>query len=159
PGFRELPRKGTYTPSTLLRAEYCVVGRQGRESDLRDGVSWCLDLGSPLVDLIHGSWGIGKTRYALELCREMEEQDWICGFLREDSEPDALVRLLALDHPALLVVDYAETRAKLGEQLTRLAEESDGDALLKLLFLARGAGAWWPKLQRASADVQRLLAP
>ena len=69
PAFQPLP--ADHTPSSLLRAEHCVVPRQGREQELEAAVAWCLDAKAPPVKLIQGSGGLGKTRFAIELCREL----------------------------------------------------------------------------------------
>ena len=58
--------------------------------------------------------------------------------------------------PVLLVVDYAKTRAGLGDLLRAVL---DDPGRVRVLLLARSAGEWWDRLaEESSAAVGRLLA-
>ena len=67
-----------------------------------------------------GPAGAGKSRLAVELCRQATVAGWDAGFLREPGQ-ERLGDLQALV-PTLVVVDYAAQRAAwLGEATVRLA--------------------------------------
>jgi hypothetical protein len=122
-----------------------VVPLHGRTDELDELERWCLALAAPALHLITRAGGAGETRLAIELCRRMEARGWLTGFLSETAQGEALDRVHELGEPALLVVDYAETRGSesLADLIERLAVIRVDEPRLRLLLIARGAGDWW----------------
>lgn len=130
-------------PSMLLRAEYAVVPFHGRDAEKSALLTWCLGPPVHAARLITGPGGQGKTRLALELCRELDQRGWLAGCVDESCPDDVLVSLVRADAPLLLVLDYVESRTgqllALAEQITR---RPSGWGPVRLLLLSRAAGEW-----------------
>ncbi|HLH70025.1 MAG TPA: trypsin-like peptidase domain-containing protein, partial [Candidatus Dormibacteraeota bacterium] len=158
-------------PARLLRPEYAVVPFRGRDRELEEAERWCLDPKASPLRLFVGLAGSGKTRLAVQLCRRLEERGWVCRFLREGAAEGVLESMAIAGGPALIVIDYAETRARRGqgpvgaasgaslqellEPLTRLGTET----WIRILLLARSEVDWWSELGRqASRELRAILA-
>ncbi len=144
----------------LLQAEYGVVPFHGRNKEMQDLADWCAGDPPVQVRLYTGAGGMGKTRLALELCRQMREDSWQVGLLAPDparSPTDIWRDLEARARPTLIVVDYAESRrdllVPLMQQLYLLQEGK-----YRVLLLARDALDWWLRLQREGEGVGDLLS-
>lgn len=151
-----LVRLGEVGPAALLRADRRIVEFIGRpELDrLRD---WCDDEGQPLVLLLTGAGGTGKTRLALELARERQAHDWTCRIVREGGEAEVVAAARAVTAgPVLLIIDYAESRLGLPGLLRAAAGDDAGR--LKILLIARSKGEWWEQLQAGADASARALA-
>ncbi|MFH8776058.1 tetratricopeptide repeat protein [Streptomyces sp. NPDC017958] len=137
------------SPISLLRPEAAAVRFHGREDTLRDLANWRHSDAGDSVLLLTGPGGQGKTRVGLEAVREAEEAGWTAGFLAERADNRALSRLVTLDTPLLLVVDYAETRRAQTDVLLDVFGPSVPARChpVRLLFLARKAGQWWSRLR------------
>lgn len=111
----------------------------GRDHELAELDAW-LDQARPFSwDLWTGPAGVGKSRLALHLCHQREQQGWRAGFY--DWQPHALVRF-DLWTPAtdvLMVFDYASERAgRIGEILRVLcARQWSGGRRVRALLLER----------------------
>ncbi|MFT3766211.1 MAG: hypothetical protein QM820_11965 [Minicystis sp.] len=117
PGTSPLPKR--HGPAALLNARHEVVPFHGREDVLEEMRAWCESGDGVRVRLIHAAGGMGKTRLAIELCRQMrEERGWRAGFLAEGAR---ISELMESERPVLAVIDYAESRTGLGEMLKRVA--------------------------------------
>ena len=117
----------------------------GRKSELAELLAWCEDPVASPVRLVTGAGGVGKTRLAVELSGRMTIIGWRCERIDVGKEGEAIARLRTVPHsPALLVVDYAETRIGLKQMLTALA--NDEGMGVKVLLLARSIGDWWDQL-------------
>lgn len=138
-GWEALPEGPGRSPSLLLEARHRVVPFRGREAHLGELEGWCEPAGSP-VRLVVGGAGRGKSRLAIELCQRMTARGWICGFLSSKAPTDVLKRVVDFEEPALLVVDYAETRQDLERLLEPLAGTGGTLAPARVLLLARAAG-------------------
>ena len=121
-------------PSTMLRAEFGVVGYDFHGAELAAALSWC-ESSSPIgVSYIDAPGGAGKTRFALEVSRQMDGRGWVAGLLpgrdRGVSEV-ALARLVA--------VDYVEERdaSALTEQIAALARSATAMTPVRVLLLSR----------------------
>ena len=136
-------------PSLLLRPEVGVVGFTGRLAELAELRAWC-ELGRPRsVLVLVGDGGVGKTRLALMVAAEWEGAGRTAVMLAAGQESEALARARDVTSgPVLLVVDYAETRAGLGD-LLRAALDDPGP--LRILLIARSLGEWWDRLCEESA--------
>jgi hypothetical protein len=138
---RELPP----SPARLLDPRREVVGFVGREGKLAELAAWCQDDRAGRLRLVTGPGGVGKTRLAVELADRVRAAGWRAERIADGSEAEAIGALRAVTRGrALLIVDYAETRAGLKQMLTALAGELGRD--VRVLLLARSAGDWWDQL-------------
>jgi hypothetical protein len=142
-------------PCSLLRAEFEIVPfqREFREREIDELKKWCRNKETHgiALRLITGQGGMGKTRLAIELCRQMQKEGWRAGFLdysafRRDEQ--RWEELLAEHAHLLLVLDYAEHRLEeLAWLLPVVSARTPGAISVRLLVLARDAGDWWSSLQ------------
>jgi hypothetical protein len=145
PAYRPVSRRPPPAPSTLLRPEHGLVPFLGRRLLLERIVDWCRDTDRPLL-LVTGSGGSGKTRLGRETCVQMLVAGWDAGFAdeqRQDGTPTD-----RLQRPTLLVVDDADLRTELISALVAYLRYDDAGPPVRLLLLARAAGAWWERLIR-----------
>ncbi len=146
------------TPGALLRADFAIVPFHGREKEIQQLRQWCLEGEDQGIRLITGRGGVGKSRLAIELCKEMQVQGWRAGFLEkgDDYLPELRVEsLLQDDGNVLVVVDYAETRRALLSSLLRRLLESG--IRWRALLLARRREDWWRHLQTEGHGVGALI--
>ncbi len=139
-------------PGVLLNARYEVVPFHGRADVLTELRAWC-EGGGLRVRLVHAEGGMGKTRLAIELCKQMCAKGWCAGFVRKDRR---LAELLESDAPVLAAIDYAESRQDLRGMLEELVERKPKKAL-RVLLLARNADVWWRDLAGADGAMADLL--
>lgn len=146
-------------PGALLQAEYGIVPFHSREREMDDLRAWCRDEWPVRVRLYTGAGGMGKTRLALQVAREVREESWRAGFLRPEalaSPADAWKAVARPGGKVLVVVDYAETRRELLVPLLRgMVENEDGP--YRLILLARAALDWWEQL-KSDRDVGDVLS-
>lgn len=151
----QLPRS-LESRAKLLDPHRGVAKFVGRSIQLEKLIGWCRNDAPKSLRLLTGPGGIGKTRLALELVRQLEEERWQCGWAGDRLESRALAELRAdTSGPILLVVDYAETRVGL-DQLLREAVADKGK--VRVLLLARSAGQWWELLGAGEGAIRDLLA-
>ncbi|MGW1490075.1 trypsin-like peptidase domain-containing protein [Streptomyces sp. NPDC002402] len=143
------------SPSWPLRPEYGVVPFHGRDQWQRDLIGWCESAEDVSLRLVTGQGGAGKTRSALELLDDRRRAGWIAGSLSvavTHQSPERLAymikRLAGLGEPTLVVIDYAESLSNLGTLLDLCGQYFKESSTLRLLLLARRAGAWWTKALR-----------
>jgi tetratricopeptide (TPR) repeat protein len=134
-------------PSTLLDPQHGLVPFLGRQPVLDQITAWCQDLAGRPVLLLTGGGGSGKTRLGREACVQMMlVSQWDAGLaddLRRSGTPrDRLQR------PTLLVVDDADLRTGLISALIDYRRWDKDGPPIRLLLLARAAGAWWERLVR-----------
>ncbi|MDX6315741.1 MAG: hypothetical protein QOF44_5205, partial [Streptomyces sp.] len=134
------PRRDVPSPIMLLRADAEVVSFHGREDTLADLEEWCqTDPDGPLaVRVLTAPGGQGKTRLARQLMARMRDHGWVVGQVAHD--PRDLQALRTVQHPLLLVIDYAETRPELVSKLREQTREARHP--VRLLLLARSLGSW-----------------
>ena len=161
--------KGQWRPgagmadSQLLRAEEALVSfDRGREPDLDKLREWLNEGVWPIsVRLITGAGGEGKTRLAIEICKEFKGTGWNAGFLDsslESTRMGAIWRdLLALNQPTLIVVDYAETRQEAFLSLLKAVQREPPEQRVRILLLAREAGEWWDNLPSRDSECEAVL--
>lgn len=152
-------RRGVSPPGALLRADYEVVPFHYRQTELDDLEAWCLDGKNLGIRLYTGAGGMGKTRLALEICRRLRRAGWQAGLVdHERPAAETWRRLLEIGGPRLLVVDYAETRRPLLEELLRLLFQHSSQEPVRLLLLARAQLEWWDRLKAHHKGVGELLS-
>jgi hypothetical protein len=120
----------------LLDPQREVVDFVGREEELAALVAWCEDDHAGRLRLVTGPGGVGKTRLAVELSERMKQVGWQSERIADGMDAGAIAALRAVTGSrALLVVDYAETRAGLAQLLTELVGEQGNG--IRVLLLAR----------------------
>jgi hypothetical protein len=149
-------------PGGLLRADLGVVRFHQRKQELEELTEWCCSSSALKVQLCHGAGGMGKTRLAIELCRQMrEKENWQAGFLdtdafREDNELWQVV--LTNRRPLLLVLDYAESCSGIlcwvFSQVTAIR-----GVHVRILLLTRKAGDWLEQLKSVAPARELLTGP
>jgi tetratricopeptide (TPR) repeat protein len=129
----------------LLQPEFGIVPFVGREAELSDLAQWCAREDRVSAQLLTGPGGQGKTRLALELCRQQEAAGWLCGVLADHTEIVDLDTLLAASAPLLVVVDWADVKTG---QVVAFVQRAVASAAgpVRLLLAARRAGEWWASL-------------
>ena len=107
--------------------------------------------------LVTGGGGSGKTRLGREACVQMLVAGWDAG-LADDQRRDGTATD-RLQRPTLLVVDDADLRTGLISALVDYLRWDDAGPPVRLLLLARAAGAWWDRLvrQQELADAYTVL--
>ena len=142
--------------ASLLDPRRALVGFVGREKELVSLISWCTDDRRDRVRLITGPGGVGKTRLSVALANQLEATGWRSARVADGAEATILSELRrSWKGPTLLVVDYAETRAKLIELLRSIASDP---GTVRVLLLARSAGDWWDRLSSAAPATREILA-
>ncbi|MFE0715653.1 tetratricopeptide repeat protein, partial [Streptomyces sp. NPDC058892] len=145
------------TPSRLLRAAHQVVPFTGRHADLEALASWRDDpVEKFAVLLVHGPGGQGKSRLAAhfaDLSRRAGWTVWQAAVNETGADPISTSPPPEAGTGLLLVVDYAERWPT--PDLYRLLQEPLWHHVgvpVRILLLARPAGAWWESLETWIGD-------
>ncbi len=172
--FGSTPSAGSALVGSWLRPNAGVITPQPRpEQDAI--VAWLRSEAGPVVRLVCGAGGQGKTFLAHQVCRTMQAEGWSAGFvgmppltwrsLRLTDLPTgpgvaglrrALKRVPQINAAIhaiptvgglwLLVIDYAENTGPLvGELLETIVDAGVSDRV-RVLLLARTAEDWWREL-------------
>jgi Tetratricopeptide repeat/Anaphase-promoting complex subunit 5 len=144
PAYRPVSRRLRTLP-TLLRPEHGLVPFLGRQLLLDQITGWPQGPHRPVL-LATGGGGSGKTRLGREACVQMLVVGWDAGLAddqhRNGTPTDRLQR------PTLLVVDDADLHTGVISALIDYLRWDDAGPEVRLLLLARAAGAWWDRLVR-----------
>jgi hypothetical protein len=136
------------SPLSLVLAQYRVVGFDSARSPILEALrTWCLSE-RPLVTLLTGAAGVGKTRLAAELAHLLLDEGWSTGFLLRSPAPQA-GRMTDDQAPLLVMIDYADTRPDLADDLVQAQSLRETGLHVKVLLISRGAGSWWKELPAA----------
>ncbi|MFI1395924.1 tetratricopeptide repeat protein [Streptomyces sp. NPDC020681] len=146
------PKREVASPTMLLRADAEVVSFHGREDTLDDLERWCLtdSGGLPAVRVLTAPGGQGKTRLARQLMARLRNRGWVAGQVVR--EPGDMSVLHTVQHPLLLVVDYAETRPELVRKLREQSERAGHS--VRLLLLARSLGSWQDRTTTSLREIR-----
>jgi lipopolysaccharide exporter len=123
-----------------------------RRPELAELLGWCGEPGHVAVRLVTGEGGAEKTRLAIELARVLRADGWQVLWVPPGAGAEAVREVRWIRRPAVLLVDYAETRTDILRLLAKAADDLGGPDL-RVVLLARSAGEWWQKLI-GSADYQ-----
>ena len=155
--FRKTARSD---PADLLRADFGVVDYLFRDTELqRQRREWCEAPDALGVLVVRGVGGSGKTRFAIQLCRLLQDRGWLTGWLPASGD-----EVLPVPVPRLLVVDYAEAADP--QQLARVLMQLSATATaltparLVLLTRTRVGGLSDPldaMAEKANARVKQIL--
>ncbi|RSN53536.1 hypothetical protein DMH01_38150 [Amycolatopsis sp. WAC 04182] len=147
------------SPAALLTAHRAVLPFRGRDEVLSELHAWAKGPGIGMW-LLYGQGGQGKTRLAHEFANRLRDEDqaWTTIWLNSAADATSIGVLAALSSATLVVVDYAENRAEqLTALFTALARVSPA-VTVKVLLLARTAGAWWDEVIATGGDIVRDIA-
>ena len=107
-------------PAGLLDPRRGLVGFTGRERELAGLLAWCEDGRVRGVRLVTGPGGVGRHGCRVELSARLKSRGWRCVRVGDGQEASALAAARwGWPGSVLLVVDYAETRARAGRTATR----------------------------------------
>jgi tetratricopeptide (TPR) repeat protein len=144
---RELapPHRAATSPAGYLRPEAEIVAFRHRP-ELDVLCDWLAGPANSGVLLVTGQAGTGKTRLALHFAGIAQRQyGWRCYWVPSGDERQAAETVRQGGGPALLIIDYAETRSDLAA-LIASAGADDTAPPSRVLLLARSAGEWWQQL-------------
>jgi tetratricopeptide (TPR) repeat protein len=161
-------------PSTFVEPFNALIPLIGRETDLK----WLRGFrNAPEMfrwALVKGEGGMGKSRLAMEFCRECAEEGWQAGFLTKaelkrfvDSRDPEMWKPAV---PVFAVVDYAAAKEEWLRDLIQLlndgarlcdgvAGEQETPPVVRLLLLEREAdreSGWLSSLMRAGEGEARV---
>ena len=149
--------QGTHTISTLLAAEHALAPFVARGTETEKLMRWCLDSAARPVHVLSGPSGVGKSRLAVQVARELPD-GWIAGRCASGKAALVLPTVLACQEPTLVVVDDADAQpgvASLVEQLGQRAERGE----VTVLLLVREATVFQTWLHQQLPDAQRVHSP
>ena len=149
--------QGTHTISTLLAAEHALAPFVARGTETKKLMRWCLDPAALPVHVLAGPGGVGKSRLAVQVARELPD-GWVVGRCASGKAALLLPAVLACQEPTLVIVDDADTKpgvASLVEQLGERAERGE----IKVLLLVREAIVFETWLHQQLPDAQRVRFP
>ena len=141
---------GGHGAAWYLRPEAQVVAFRPRP-ELDQLREWCVAGGRLGVRLVTGEGGSGKTRLARRLAAGLSGHGWRTLWVERGQEQAAVGTVRDIGEPAVLVVDYAETRPGLAGLLAEAAAVEDCPDL-RVVLLARSAGEWWRQLLAEADD-------
>ena len=126
----------------ILRPRHAVVEYVGREQLLGALADWCeqepQDGESARLWFVTGGGGFGKTRLAVEACREAEARGWTAGLLTPGASEAKLQELAEWPGRLLIAVDYAEnTPALIGQLAEELAARAPRPPVRIMLLVRR----------------------
>jgi tetratricopeptide (TPR) repeat protein len=133
------PVRAPDSPAGLLRADAAHTPFRPRP-ELDQLLRWCESDVWSSIRLVAGPGGQGKTRLAHHLAGQLDPDGWATLLLGEHAGASDLTVLADVATPTLVVVDYAEGRT--GQLDPLIAALDLAEAKVRLLLLARTAGAW-----------------
>ncbi len=150
------------SPSKLLMARDEVVPFDPvRLPEINRLMAWADGSRAMDIQLVTGAGGLGKTRLAYEMARQLQKTNawhslWLGSELPETWASEWRQLCHRTDKPLLLVIDYAEARQAvllglLQQVLERLAESAGAVPARKvrILLLARSS-LWWQSLRQSA---------
>lgn len=123
----------------------------GRAAERDRLVDWAQRGGGLSWTLVTGVGGMGKSRLALEVCRELFDAGWHAGFLSPGSAATTPDRFMSFrpSKPTFMVIDYVSLAASwTGEVIRTLMDVSAQrpfEVAVRVLLLERtgAASPWW----------------
>jgi hypothetical protein len=98
-----------------------------------------------------GDAGSGKSRLALELCRQVDGE-WHAGFLSRTEKQFNWSHFLPR-RKSLIVIDYVASRAaEVGEIVLTLARASSFTKPVRILLVEREKSSWWTTFSREDSQ-------
>ena len=145
----ELPRlpAGVQSVATLIAAEQAVAPLEGRGREVGELVSWCQDPHAPVVRILEGPSGVGKTRLSVEVGRALP-QGWVAGRCVPGRAVDVLGLVRACREPTLIVLDDADTHPDIPRLIEQLTVTPPAGPQVKVLLVVRNAPGFTQSLRQ-----------
>ncbi|MET7422736.1 hypothetical protein [Dactylosporangium sp. NPDC005555] len=110
-------------------------------------LAWCRSGAALSVAVLTGARGAGKTRAARQLAADLQP-GWVVGALSETTPERRTALLRDVNRPLLLLVEHPTRQIpQLAGIIAALAENAGGHAV-RILLVAREAGAWYERLRQ-----------
>jgi tetratricopeptide (TPR) repeat protein/S1-C subfamily serine protease len=137
-----LVRDADVSAAKILRPRHAIVDYVGREQLLGALADWCEyepPDGAPVgLWFVTGGGGFGKTRLAVEACREAEARGWTAGLLAPGASEARVQALAEWPGRLLIAVDYAEADPGLvGRLVEELAAREPRPSVRVMLLVRR----------------------
>lgn len=134
-------RVGTPTVVSVLDAGAALAPFVGRSDEQRELRAWCADPEGVWVRVMDGPSGVGKSRLATEVARQLIKEKWAAGRAVRGRLAEVMAAVVACGDPTLIVVDDADTQPEVAE-LLRDVECHGGEPRVRVLLVARDAPAF-----------------
>lgn len=147
----------TLAPSQLLLTDRQATGLLwARSRDLARLQAWVESTDGPMVGILTGPAGVGKTRLTIQLATALKAS-WVTGRLRA-SAVDAIRAVIGCSEPTLVVIEANGWRPEIAAVLDDLAElDRAHQHGVKLLLVSRHRD-WLPYLRsQVRADTAALI--
>lgn len=146
-------------PSTDVAASWLTFSARattfvGRDAERAQSAAFLGSNQKMLWWLVTGPAGAGKSRFALELCRNSRPA-WNAGFLSRTNSYSDWSGFRPL-RPTLIVIDYAASRvADVSDMVLQLSRSSRGFPYpVRVLLLERDLGTWWHRFHREDSETE-----
>ena len=145
----ELPRlpAGVQSVATLIAAERAVAPLEGRGREVGELVSWCQDPRAPVVRILDGPSGVGKTRLSVEVGRALPH-GWVAGRCVPGRAVDVLGLVRTCGEPALIVLDDADTHPDVSRLIEQRTVTPAARPQVKVLLVVRDATGFTQSLRQ-----------
>ncbi|HEU0086487.1 MAG TPA: tetratricopeptide repeat protein, partial [Pseudonocardiaceae bacterium] len=150
--------QGTPSIRTLLAAEHALAPFRARGTETAAVTRWCLDPAAPAVHVLAGPSGVGKSRLALEVARQLADSPqvadtWVTGRCVSGQAAHVLPAVLACREPTLVVVDDADTEPGVASLVKQVGDQAQRGEV-KVLLLVREAAVFERWLDAKLPDAQ-----
>ena len=132
------------TVTALLDPVAALAPFEARKTELERLTSWCADAAADPVMLLAGAAGVGKSRLAVALARDLPAQEWLAGRCRPGcaARIAPAVRMAAGGRRGLVVVDDADTEPAVDVAALVRQIRADRERPLRVLMVVRDAAAF-----------------
>lgn len=151
------PTLGSHTASSLLAAEHALAPFRARGDETHELLSWCQDHSGSVVRVLAGPSGVGKSRLAVEVARQLLPP-WTAGRCISGRAGELIPAVAACGEPTLAIVDDADTQPDVAE-LVRHTHELETHEKVKVLLVVRDAAVFEQWIHQQLPDHHRQSLP